>query len=89
MTLQAAGQVYATTTVGAAGGWVLNEVKIPGAVSSLDLVQQVDRAYLKSTLPGGGVLATVLGTADGLVDALVRPLQLSSGGSGVTINLIG
>lgn len=89
LTLQAAGQVYATTTVGAAGGWVLNEVKIPGAVSSLDLVQQVDRAYLNSTLPGGGVLATVLGTADGLVDALVRPLQLSSGGSGVTINLIG
>ena len=88
LSLQAAGQVYATTTVSATGGWVLNAAAIPGGTSSLDLVQRVDRAYLKSTLPGGGALATVLGTADGLIDALVKPLLLTSGGSGVTINLV-
>ncbi|GGK94930.1 hypothetical protein GCM10007382_14010 [Salinibacterium xinjiangense] len=89
LSLQAAGQVYATTTVSATGGWVLNAAGIPGGVSSLDLVQHVDRAYLKSTLPGGGALATVLGTADSLIDALVKPLLLTSGGSGVTVNLLG
>ena len=88
LSLQAAGQVYATTTVGMTGGWVLNAAAIPGGMSSLDLVQRVDRAYLKSMLPGGGALATVLGTADSLINALVKPLLLTSGGSGVTINLI-
>jgi hypothetical protein len=89
LSLQAAGQVYATTTVDANGAWALTATAIPGGVSSLDLVQQVDRDYLVGTLPGGGALATILGTVDGLVNALVTPLQLSSGGSEITVNLLG
>ncbi|MBG6055980.1 RNA polymerase sigma factor (sigma-70 family) [Salinibacterium sp. CAN_S4] len=89
LSLQAGGQVYATTTVDVSGTWVISATAIPGGVSSLDLVQTVDRDYLKGLLPGGGVLATVLGTVDGLVNALVTPVQLSSGGSGITVNLLG
>ncbi|WP_309616934.1 sigma-70 family RNA polymerase sigma factor [Salinibacterium sp.] len=89
VSLQAAGQVYATTTVDRDGNWAITVAGVPAGLASLDLVQQVDRAYLKGLLPGGGVLATVLGTVDGLVDALIRPLRLSGGGSGVAINLRG
>ncbi|MDJ0336469.1 sigma-70 family RNA polymerase sigma factor [Salinibacterium sp. G-O1] len=88
LSLQSGGHVYATTTVSANGSWSINATGIPGGVGSLDLVQEVDRAYLKSLLPGGGALATVLGTVDALINALVRPLQLSSGSSGITINLV-
>lgn len=87
LSLLAAGQVYAVTTVDANGNWATGGVTIPGGVSSLDLVQQVDRSYLKSSLPGGGVLATVLGTVDALIDSLVMPVHILSGGSGITINL--
>jgi hypothetical protein len=89
LSLQAAGQVYATTTVDASGAWALNATAIPGGLGSLDLVQQVDRDYLVGTLPGGGALASILGTVDGLVNALVTPLQLSSVGSEITVNLLG
>ncbi len=89
LSLQAGGHVYATTTVNSNGSWSVSATGIPAGTGSLDLVQQVDRTYLKSLLPGGGALATVLGTVDGLINALIRPLQLTGGGSAVTINLIG
>lgn len=89
VSLQALGQVYASTTVDANGNFTLSASAIPGGLASLDLVQTVDRSYLASLLPGGGVLAKLLGTLDGLVNALIKPLQLSSGGSSISINLLG
>jgi hypothetical protein len=89
VSLQAAGQVYATTTVDRDGNWAIAVAAVPADLASLDLVQQVDRTYLKGLLPGGGVLATVLGTVDGPIDALIRSLRLSGRGAGVAINLHG
>ena len=88
LSLQAAGQVYATTTVAADGTFVIAATAIPGGLSQLELVQYVDRAYLATLLPGGGVLEQVLGTLDSLVNALIRPIQLGSGDSRVTITLL-
>lgn len=89
LSLQAAGQVYATTTIDANGNFTLNVTAIPGGLSSLELVQVVDRQFLKGLLPGGGAVAELLGTLDGLINALIRPLSLTSGGSGVNIVLLG
>lgn len=88
LSLQAAGQVYATTTVDANGNFVLNVTAVPGGLASLDLVQTIDRSYLKSLLPGGGVVAELLGQVDALVNALIRPLGLSGNSSGININLL-
>lgn len=88
LSLQAAGQVYATTTVAADGTFVISATAIPGGLSQLELVQYVDRAYLATLLPGGGVLEKVLGTLDSLINALIRPIQLGSGDSRVTITLL-
>ena len=89
VSLQAAGQVYATTTIDANGNFTLNVTAIPGGLSQLELVQVVDRTFLKGLLPGGGALAELLGTVDALVNALIKPLSLSSGGSGINIVLLG
>lgn len=88
LSLQAAGQVYATATVAADGTFTITATAIPDGLASLELVQHVDRAYLATLLPGGGVLEKVLGTLDALIDQLVRPLQLGSGDSRVTVVLI-
>lgn len=88
LSLQAAGQIYATTTVAADGTFVIAATAIPGGLSQLELVQYVDRSYLATLLPGGGVLEKVLGTLDTLVNALIRPIQLGSGDSRVTITLL-
>lgn len=87
--LQAAGQVYATTVVDANGRFSIAASAIPGGLASLDLVQTVDREYLRHLLPGGGVLEGVLGTLDGLINSLIVPLQLSNGSGGIAINVIG
>jgi RNA polymerase sigma factor (sigma-70 family) len=90
LSLQAAGQVYATTTVDAGGTFVLNVTGIPGGLASLDLVQTVDRDFLRGVVLGSNPLAEVLGVLDGLVNGLVQPLRLSGGGgSGVNIALLG
>ncbi|MEQ1735053.1 MAG: sigma-70 family RNA polymerase sigma factor [Rhodoglobus sp.] len=78
LSLQAAGLVYATTRVDANGAFALSASGIPGDLSGLQLVQTVDHGYLQSLLGGGGLLGGLLGT----VDALIKPLHLSSGGSG-------
>lgn len=86
---RAAGQVYATVQVDASGHYVVDIAAFPGGLSSLDLVQTVDRNYLKSLVLAGNPLAEVLGLLDGLVDALIQPLGLTSGGGAVDINLVG
>lgn len=88
LSLQASGQVYATTTVGADGTFTLSATAIPGGLSALELVQHVDRSYLATLLPGGGVLEKVLGTLDGLVNALIKPITLSAGGSEISVVLV-
>jgi len=88
LSLQAAGQVYASTTVAADGTFTLSAAAVPGGLSSLDLVQTVDRKYLQDLLPGGG-LGSVLGSVDELVNALLRPLQLSGGAvPGISIRIL-
>lgn len=89
VSLQAAGQVYATTTVDANGTFVLNVTAIPGGLSSLDLVQTVDRSYLANLLRLGGLLDGLLGNLDALINGLIQPIQLTSGGSSIGINLLG
>jgi hypothetical protein len=88
LSLQAAGQVYATTTVNADGTFVINATAIPGGLSSLELLQAVDRTYLASLLPGGGPLGGILGTVDALVNALIAPITLATADSPVTIVLL-
>jgi RNA polymerase sigma factor (sigma-70 family) len=89
ITARAAGQVYATAQVDASGRYVVDIAAFPGGLSSLDLVQTVDRNYLKGLVLGDNPLAEVLGLLDGLIDALVRPLGLSSGGGTVDVHLVG
>jgi hypothetical protein len=80
LSLQGAGLVYATTTVSSSGTFVLTVTGIPGGLSSLDLVQTVDRNYLSGLVgTGGGLLGGLLGTVDGLINDLIKPLALSSG----------
>ncbi|QYH37002.1 sigma-70 family RNA polymerase sigma factor [Salinibacterium sp. M195] len=89
LSLQAAGLVYATTTVSSDGTFVLNVTGVPGGLSSLDLIQTVDRTYLSGLVGGGGLLGGLLGSVDGLIDALIKPLNLSSGGGqGINIRLL-
>ena len=85
LSLQAAGQVYATTTVDARGRFVLNVTALPASLTTLDLVQTVDRGYLLGTLG----LSALLGQVDKLIDALIQPLALSSDGdSPIAIRLL-
>ncbi|MBH0131031.1 sigma-70 family RNA polymerase sigma factor [Salinibacterium sp. NK8237] len=89
LSLQAAGLVYATTTVSSNGTFALNVTGIPGGLSSLDLVQTVDRDYLGGLVGGGGLLGGLFGTVDSLINNLIKPLQLSSGSNqGINVRLI-
>jgi len=88
LSLQAAGQVYATTTVAADGTFVLNVTAVPGGLASLDLVQTVDRSYLANLLGLGGAVGQLLGGVDALINNLIAPLHLSSLPGGVSIRLL-
>ncbi|MEV8254544.1 sigma-70 family RNA polymerase sigma factor [Rhodoglobus sp. NPDC076762] len=89
LSLQAGGLVYATTTVSSNGTFALNVTGIPGGLSSLDLVQTVDRDYLAGIVGSGGLLGGLLGVVDGLINDLIKPLNLSSGNNqGVNIRLL-
>ena len=89
LSLQAAGQVYATTTVNSNGTFTIAATGVPGGVSSLALVQTVDRGYLETLLPGsGGLLGGLTGTVDALIQALIKPIVLGSNDSSVTIVLV-
>lgn len=88
LSLQAAGQVYATTIVNPDGSFTINATAVPGGLSSLELVQYVDRSYLATLLPGGGTVEKLLGTLDGLVNALIKPLALTVGSSQINVVLV-
>jgi hypothetical protein len=89
VTARAAGQVYANVVVDAAGNYVVDIAAFPGGLASLELVQTVDRSYLRGLVLGDNPLAEVLGLVDGLINALVQPLGLSSGGGTVAVHLVG
>jgi RNA polymerase sigma factor, sigma-70 family len=84
VSLQAAGQVYATTTVRPDGTYALVTV-VPGGLQNLELVQAVDKLYLAQLLGIDGLLAKLLGTLDSLVAHLVKPLTLGSSTNGLSI----
>lgn len=79
LSAQAAGQVYATTTVAADGTFRLAITALPDGVRHLDVVQAVDRAYLQRLVPGvSGVLDGLLGGVDRLIDGLIAPVSLAT-----------
>jgi len=85
LSLQAAGQVYATTTIDESGSFTLAATAIPGGLESLGLVQTVDREYLEGLLPGGA-LGGLLGTLDDLINELIEPVTiLAKDAEGITI----
>ncbi len=88
LSLQAAGQVYATTTVGADGTFHLAVTALPRGLSSLELVQSVDKTYLLHSLGLGGLVGNLLGTVDALVQKLIQPLHLDALPGGVSIRLL-
>jgi hypothetical protein len=87
ISVQAAGQVYATTTVGPDGRFAVVVTAVPGGLASLDVVQTVDREYLGG-LVDGGLLGGLLGTLDGAINALIAPLALDSLPGGISLNLL-
>ena len=89
ITARAAGNVYATVQVDASGNYVVDIAAFPGGLASLELVQTVDRDYLRGLVLGDTPLAEVLGILDGLVEGLIRPIGLSSGGGTVAVHLVG
>jgi len=89
ITAQAAGNVYATVKVDGSGRYVIDIAAFPSGLSSLELVQTVDRTYLRALALGDNPLAELLGLLDGLVEALVTPLGLSSGDGLVGVRLVG
>jgi RNA polymerase sigma factor (sigma-70 family) len=88
ISVQAAGQVYATTTVDADGHFTLAITAVPGGLSSLDVVQVVDRSYLLDSLGLGGLLGGLLGSIDDLVNALIQPLHLDTLPGGISLNIL-
>lgn len=89
LSLQAAGQVYATTTVNSNGTFTIAATGVPGGLSSLSLVQTVDEGYLATLIPGaGGLLGGLTGTVDALIQALIKPIVLGSSDSSITIVLV-
>ncbi|MER3387980.1 sigma-70 family RNA polymerase sigma factor [Microcella pacifica] len=85
LSLQAAGQVYATTTVDESGNFTLAATAIPGGLESLELVQHVDHEYLEGLLPDGA-LSGLLGGLDDLIGDLIEPVTiLAKDAAGITI----
>jgi hypothetical protein len=75
VSLQAAGTVYATTTVGANGTYSISAGGIPEAVGSLSVVQKVDQGLL------GGLINGVL--------QVLKPLTISSSSGGLPVIAVG
>ena len=85
LSLQAAGQVYATTTIDESGSFTLAATAIPGGLESLELVQHVDHEYLEGLLPEGA-LSGLLGGLDDLIGDLIAPVTiLAKDAAGITI----
>ncbi|MGN6501322.1 MAG: hypothetical protein ACTHKX_00260, partial [Pseudolysinimonas sp.] len=75
VSLQAAGTVYATTTVGSNGKYSISAGGIPETVGSLSLVQKVDQSLL------GGLINGVL--------QVLKPLTISSSSGGLPVIAVG
>jgi RNA polymerase sigma factor (sigma-70 family) len=75
VSLQAAGTVYATTTVAANGTYSISAGGIPEAVGSLSVVQKVDQGLL------GGIVNGVL--------QVLKPLTISSSSGGLPVIAVG
>jgi hypothetical protein len=75
VSLQAAGTIYATTTVGADGRYSISAGGIPETVTGLSVVQKVDQGLL------GGLVNGVL--------QLLKPLTISSSSGGLPVIAIG
>lgn len=88
LSLQAAGQVYATTTVDESGNFTLAATAVPGGLDSLELVQHVDHEYLEGLLPDGA-LSGLLGGLDDLIGDLIEPVTiLAKDAAGITIVVV-
>lgn len=89
VSLQAAGQIYATTTVAADGTFTLHATALPSGIERLELVQAVDRAYLQRLVPGAGrLLGGVLGSLDAALDALIAPVSIvTRSATGIAIDV--
>jgi hypothetical protein len=88
ISVQAAGQIYATTTVDANGNFSIAVTAVPGGLASLDVIQTVDRSYLADLLGLEGLLGGLLGTVDELVNALIKPLQLDSLPGNISLQIL-
>jgi RNA polymerase sigma factor (sigma-70 family) len=75
VSLQAAGTVYATTTVGSNGKYSISAGGVPEAVGSLSVVQKVDQGLL------GGLINGVL--------QVLKPLTISSSSGGLPVIAVG
>ncbi|CAN5546450.1 hypothetical protein BH09ACT4_BH09ACT4_21540 [soil metagenome] len=75
VTLQAAGTVYATTTIGSNGKYSIAAGGIPETVGSLSVVQKVDHSLL------GGLINGVL--------QVLKPLTISSSSGGLPVTAVG
>jgi RNA polymerase sigma factor (sigma-70 family) len=75
VSLQAAGTVYATTTVGSNGKYSISAGGVPEAVGSLSVVQKVDQGLL------GGLVNGVL--------QVLKPLTISSSSGGLPVIAVG
>jgi RNA polymerase sigma factor (sigma-70 family) len=75
VSLQAAGTVYATTTVGSNGKYSISAGGIPETVGSLSVVQKVDQSLL------GGIVNGVL--------QVLKPLTISSSSGGLPVVAVG
>ncbi|HWR84618.1 MAG TPA: sigma-70 family RNA polymerase sigma factor [Rhodoglobus sp.] len=89
LSLQAAGQIYATTTIAADGTFALHVTGVPGGLASLELVQTVDETYLLRSLGLDWLVGGLTHLIDDAVGHLIRPLGLSGNDSGVDIVLLG
>ena len=78
VSLQAAGVVYATTTVAANGTFTLSASGIPGNTTGLTIGQTVDRGYLEGLLGSRGLVGTLLRPLDSLVNDLIEPLVVTT-----------
>lgn len=95
LSLQAAGQVYATTTVKADGTFVLNVTALPEGITGLQLVQTVNEDYLeelaeKKGLLGavGGLVGGLLGGVEAIIQSLIKPINISTPTGGISIALL-
>lgn len=75
VSLQAAGTVYATTTVGSNGSYSITAGGIPETVGGLSVVQKVDQGLL------GGLINGVL--------QVLKPLTISSSSGGLPVIAVG